>query len=85
MVPSDSGSLPEYRGVTGTPRGSIGPTWALREREGSPRGVVARPPPRESEQDKEEWAAPPLPFPSPSPSYSLRWRKEKEGAESYLD
>ena len=25
MVPSDSGIFPEYRGVTGTPRGSVGP------------------------------------------------------------
>ena len=32
MVSSGSGILPEYRGVTGTPRGSIGPTWALRKR-----------------------------------------------------
>ena len=37
-VPGEFGHLPEYRGVTGTPRGVIGPTWALREkREGGRR------------------------------------------------
>ena len=38
--------LPEYRGVTGTPRGVNGPTWAKRKkREGSRRGPRTPPPP----------------------------------------
>ena len=32
--------LSEYRGVTGTPGESNGPTWAIGEREGSPQGVA---------------------------------------------
>ena len=28
-VPGEIGILPEYRGVTGTPRGVNGPYWAL--------------------------------------------------------
>ena len=38
MVSSGSGILSEYRGVTETPRGSIGPTWALVEREEARKG-----------------------------------------------
>ena len=33
MVPGEIGILPEYREVTGTPRGVNGPTWAKREKE----------------------------------------------------
>ena len=55
MVSSGSGILPEYRGVTGTPRGSIGPTWALVERkEGRP--LFLSPPEgigRERERERE--------------------------------
>src|SRR5215216_4945893 len=36
---------PEYRGVTGTPRGVNGPSWALVEVEGS-KGAVGHAPPR---------------------------------------
>ena len=51
MVPSDSGIFPEYREVTGTPRGKIGPTWFIGKRGGSPQGAAAPPPYRESELD----------------------------------
>ena len=46
-----SGIFSKYREVTGTPRGNIGPTWAIGERGGSPKGVAAPPPYRESELD----------------------------------
>ena len=32
MVPGEIGILPEYREVTGTPRGVNGPTWPKREK-----------------------------------------------------
>ena len=32
IVPGEIGILPEYREVTGTPRGVNGPTWAKREK-----------------------------------------------------
>ena len=44
-VPGEIGILPEYREVTGTPRGLNGPTWALVEKQGS-KGSVGRPPPK---------------------------------------
>ena len=71
MVLNDSGIFPEYRGVTGTPRGSVGPTWALREREGSPRGV-ARAPLLGSPNRTRRRGAAPLSSPFPSPTFSLR-------------
>ena len=38
-VPGEIGILPEYREVTGTPRGLNGPSWALVERrKGQPKG-----------------------------------------------
>ena len=44
MVSNCIGYFPEYRGVTGTPPGVIGPSWALmEERRQQPRGG-ARPP-----------------------------------------
>ena len=44
IVPGEIGILPEYRKVTGTPRGVIGPTWASREkREGGRRGRAPLP------------------------------------------
>ena len=45
-VPDEIAILPEYREVTGTPRGVNGPTWAKREkREGARRGPRTPPPP----------------------------------------
>ena len=38
MVPGEIGILPEYREVTGTPRGVNGPTWAKREKRKEPGG-----------------------------------------------
>ena len=38
------GHFPEYRGVTGTPRGLNGPTWALVEERGG--GQEEPPPPK---------------------------------------
>ena len=43
MVSEWFGYLSEYRGVTGTPRESNRPTWAIGEREGSPQGVAHAP------------------------------------------
>ena len=42
MVPGEFGHLPEYREVTGIPRGIYGPYWAIVERERRP-GQAARP------------------------------------------
>jgi hypothetical protein len=50
MVLSDSGIFPEYREVTGTPRGVNGPYWALvEERRRQPGGGRAPPPQAQSE------------------------------------
>ena len=49
IVSGEIGILPEYRGVTGTPPGVNGPTWALREKrragqeEGAPGGILLPP------------------------------------------
>ena len=45
IVPGEIGILPEYRGVTGTPPGVIGPTWALKGEEERRQEVAARPSP----------------------------------------
>ena len=45
IIPGEIGILTEYRGVTGTPPGVNGPTWALVEREGI-KGSVGRAPTR---------------------------------------
>ena len=46
MVPGVIGYIPEYRGVTGTPRGVNGPSWALvEERRRRPSGGCAPPKP----------------------------------------
>ena len=58
MVSERSGYFLEYREVTGTPRGIVGPTWAIGERGGSPQGVAAPPSHRESELDKGRGHAP---------------------------
>ena len=44
-VPGEIGILPEYRGVTGTPPGVIGPTWALREKRRAGQGRPRAPSP----------------------------------------
>ena len=64
MVSSGWGIVPEYRGVTGTPPASNGPSWALGEKERGARRVA---PPRVFELDKGEGARPPFLFPSPPP------------------
>ena len=77
MVPGEIGILPEYREVTGTPRGVNGPTWAKREkREGARRGPRAPPPPSPN-RIREGGGAPPflplfLLFPPFSYSYLER-------------
>src|SRR5215216_4154041 len=66
MVPGFTGEITEYRGVTGTPRGVNGPSWALVEKGGSKGAVGARPP-----RPKMNWfgarGPPPPSFFSPSP------------------
>ena len=49
MVSDEFGHIPEYRGVTGTPRGLNGPTWALVEERGGVQEVGAPPPQAQSE------------------------------------
>ena len=65
MVPSDSGILPEYRGVTGTPPprgGNHGPHGPWERRGANPqRG--AHPPPKGSPIRKERGPDPPFPLP----------------------
>ena len=51
MVPSDSGIFPEYREVTGTPRGKIWALWAIGGRLTSPQGAGAPPTREEAELD----------------------------------
>ena len=59
MVPKKIGDFSEYREVTGTPRGSNGPYWAIGERRSqATRGGVR--PPREFELDKAEGRGPPF-------------------------
>ena len=41
-VPGEIGILPEYRGVTGTPSGVNGPTWAMREKRRAGQGAPPR-------------------------------------------
>ena len=60
IVPGEVSILPEYREVTGTPRGVIGPTWASREkREGGRRGPRAPPLPSPN-RTREGGGAPPF-------------------------
>ena len=75
MVPSDSGIYSEYWEVIGTPRGKIGPTWAIGKRGGSPQGAAA-PLPIGSPNWTREGGAP-LSFSSSSP-FPLSPLPEKE-------
>ena len=82
MVPKCIGYFPEYRGVTGTPRGINGPQWALVEKR-EVRPEVAPPCPVRIGQG--EGAAPPS-FLLFSPlSLLLLLGLGKGGTESYLD
>src|SRR3954468_3470667 len=65
MVPSEIGILPEYRGVTGTPRGVNGPLWALREKGERGRKGPRAPPPPSPNRTREGGRRPPPPFPFP--------------------
>ena len=67
MVLEKFGHLPEYREVTGTPRGFIGPTWASREKRRGGQGWATRPSPLVRIGQGEGGGAPPS-FLSPSPS-----------------
>ena len=75
MVPGEFEHIPEYRGVTGTPPGLNGPTWALvEEREGGQE--VGRAPQAQSELG----GGPGPPFLPPSlPLPSLLVQLEKWG------
>ena len=78
MVSSGSGILPEYRGVTGTPRGKYWAYMGLSGESGEPaRG--GRAPLIGVRIGLGEGAVPPFPSPSPSPSFSPPVRKEKGG------
>src|SRR5215216_2922785 len=65
MVPGVTGEITKYRGVTGTPRGVNGPSWALVEKGGQQGGCGERPP-----RPKPNWfgarGRPPPSFSSPS-------------------
>ena len=67
MVPSDSGIFPEYREVTGTPRGKIWALWAIGGRLTSPQGAAATPTREEAELDLGRGRHPLFPSPSPFP------------------
>ena len=75
MIPKRFVYFSEYRGVTGTPRGSNWPYWAIVERRRQTQEVA--PPPWESELDKGEGARPP--FPSPSLSFPPFPPPERKG------
>ena len=74
IVPGEIGILPEYRGVTGTPPGVIGPTWALREKRKGGKRWPRAPPLPSPNRTREGGRRPPflslfLLFPtSPSPT-----------------
>ena len=68
MVSDEFGHLPEYRGgVTGTPRGLNGPTWALVEEIGGGQEVGRTP---QAQSELGMWAGSLSFFPS-SPSFPL--------------
>ena len=68
MVPGVIGYIPEYRGVTGTPRRLLGLMGPIGGRGEAAKGQPRAPPPK-SELDKEGGGAP-LSFPPLSPSLS---------------
>ena len=78
MVPSDSGIFSEYREVTRTPRGKIGPTRAIGKRGGSPQGVAAPPSHGEPELDLGRGGVP-FSFSSSSPFPLFPLRKKERG------
>ena len=73
-VPGEIGILPEYRGVTGTPPGVIGPTWALREKRRAGQGRPRPPSPPSPNRTRKGGGAPPFPLPPLSFSYKARGR-----------
>ena len=66
MVPGVIGYIPEYRGVTGTPSGVIGPHGPKWWKRRGGQGAAAPPSPNWTRRG----AAPPLSFPPLSPSLS---------------
>ena len=88
IVPGEIGILPEYREVTGTPRGVIGPTWASRDkREGGRRGPRAPPLPSPNRTREGGGAPPPflplfLLFPPFSYSYLERGSPTPSGSRT---
>ena len=65
MVSDEFGHIPEYRGVTGTPRGLNGPTWALVEERRGREKVEGMPP-----KPNPNWVGGcPLSFPLSPPSF----------------
>ena len=67
MVPGVIGYIPEYWGVTGTPRGLLGLMGPSGGRGEAAKGQLRAPPPQ-SELDKEGGGAPPFLSPSLLPS-----------------
>ena len=70
IVLGEIGILPEYRGVTGTPPGVIGSTWAIREKRRAGQGRPRAPSPQVQIGQGRGGGAPlssfPFPFPSPT-------------------
>ena len=69
MVPGVIGYIPEYRGVTGTPRRLLGLMGPIGGRGEAAKGQPRVPPPK-SKLDKEGGGGAPLSFPPLSPSLS---------------
>ena len=78
-VSGQFGHLPEYRGITGTPPGVNGPTWAMREKRRAGQGRPRAPSPSSPNWTRRGGGAP-LSFLSSLPSFPLSYLdKEKEG------
>ena len=79
MVLGEIGILPEYRGVTRTLPGVIGPSWALRERRRGCKRCAAPPPLPSLNRTRRGGRRPPFPSPLPPPSPFLLLQLGKKG------
>ena len=69
MVPGEIGILSEYREVTETPGGVIGPTWASREKRAGGRRGPRAPTIPSPNRTREGGRRPPFPSPLPLPFF----------------